>query len=75
VSKTGIRNVPEWRVSVCDAIDVVAVDAATRAIALLARWATRRVQRIAKERSGPAAAGRNRPRHKGLQPQEGEERA
>ena len=45
---------------------------ASQALAMLARWATRRAQRIAKERS--CSAGRNPQRNSRLRPQDGEER-
>lgn len=56
----------EVREAPCD------VEAGQRALAILARWATRRAQRIAKERS--QAASRNGPRNRQLRPQDGEER-
>jgi hypothetical protein len=62
------------RVKVAQSIDVMTIDAATRAITLLARWTTRRAQRIAKERTGWEAVGRKRPGNKRLQGRDGEER-
>ncbi len=53
----------EW---VLNAIDAVALDAATQSIVLLSRWAARRALRIASERAGETGAGRNRPRNKQL---------
>jgi hypothetical protein len=48
-------------------------ETAERALALLARWATRRAQRIAKERSRAVGACRNRQINKQLGPHDGEE--
>jgi hypothetical protein len=66
------RAADTWALEVADAGECDSLLAA-RALALLARWATRRAQRIAKERSGEAAADCNRLRNKRLRPQDGEE--
>jgi hypothetical protein len=65
------REVRKWTVLV-DHTGTADALRAERALALLALWATRRAQRIAKERS--QAAVRNGPRNRQLRPQDGEER-
>lgn len=67
------RAAPVWSLI---ASDVAPMDSgqAEIVLSLLRRWATRRAQRIAKERSGIAGGARKSRKNRRLQPEESGER-